>query len=1025
MNDSSLQGNSPEKKNGLEQSDSLHYLTNLVNDFPGSIYWKDKNGVYLGCSQLMLSLTGFSSLSEIIGKTDEQLWGEENAKIIRKNDKQVMASGHFITCCETAIVRGEQRFFTSIKMPLRDNNDNIIGITGNSIDVTDLEKAKRKAEEDTQAAISYLETVVDCTPGNLYWKDKEGNYLGGNAFMIKAVGLTSKKQLVGKSDYELFGVDKAEVLRKNDKEVMESGKTLNVEEVVTLPNGQQHFYLAAKMPLRDNQNNVIGVIGNSLDITQIKQMEKDLQIAKNKAEIANKAKSEFIANMSHDIRTPLTGIIGMTQEMFNVADDLRPLLDKTSVDKSAIPQDNYFSLLKHMVDTVQEDSQLLIGATDELLELCNEILETMRLESGYRPEKPESFCLQDLVKRNISLLKPTAAHRKLTLSYESDKRIPTYFSGLRNYLDRTLLNLLSNALKFTTNGFVKIKVQLVGEPKLTYQIGDTMILKISVEDSGMGIPNDKFETIFEHFSRLTPSYEGMYKGAGLGLYTVKRYIEAMNATIEVESEVGKGTRFIIILPLSVSDYSDREKEIPLPKPTKFKVAPSATSSKHQERIEETIAAKVLIVEDNPLAARSLQSLLIRLNCASNHAANGEQALEMIKIHDYDLVLMDVGLGNGIDGLEATRQIRAISQPQLLNLPIIAVTGHANDPQKRDEALSAGMQDVLPKPLVQSDLEKLLDQYVFQRRKEAHAWPQNKTRLAKVNGLDNEAEQANLLNLSASTLSLQLPELKAQLFDLQQLPLFELARGLNSVSGKEEALSQQIKQFIDYLSDKISSIGKTSPGDNLQTIVNFVSPIKTLAAHCGTTRLSYACYYVEQYCLEETNSSLLEKLFGQLITVMQETKACLIEWLAQKDRFSIVSLSDASSKDLGRDLPETEELLFKLEQFPLLDIAKGLETLGSKIILSDMLHDMMDLIPIQKKELQQAHATDDWDKIEQLAHKVKGGAEYPGTIRMKYACQYLERYRKAGHSGLLEKLYLQLMSVFDDTQIQIANWLKKR
>nr|MBA2650883.1 PAS domain-containing protein [Tatlockia sp.] len=647
MKDNPLEGNSPEKKNSLEQSNSMYYLTNLINDFPGSIYWKDKNGIYLGCSHLMLSLTGFCSSSDIIGKTDEQLWGKENAKIIRNNDKQVMELGYLLTCCETAIIQGEQRFFTSVKMPLKDNNNNIIGIIGNSIDVTDLETAKRKAEEDTQAALANLNTIVDCTPGNLYWKDREGNYLGGNAFMIKAVGLKSKKQLVGKSDYELFGIDKADALRKNDKEVMESGKTMNIEEVVTLPNGKQHFYLAAKMTLRDNQNNVIGIIGNSLDITKIKQMEKELQDAKNKAELANKAKSEFIANMSHDIRTPLTGIIGMTQEMFNVAEDMQPILEHASSDEKIGPQDKYLPLLRSIVDKVQEDSQLLIGATDELLELCNEILETMQLESGHCPEEVESFNLYDLIKHNISLLQPAACHRKLTLSFDIDKQIPTYFSGLRNYLDRTLLNLLSNALKFTEKGFVKIEVRLSDTPNSSYQPGDSLTLEISVEDSGMGIPKDKFETIFEHFSRLTPSYQGLYKGAGLGLYTVKRYIEAMNATIEVDSEVGKGTRFIVTLPLTVSDHSDREKEAPLPKRAKTQVAQSASAaSKPKERTMDNLSAAVLVVEDNLLAAKTLQSFLTRLNCASDHAKNGEQALMMVQTNDYDLVLMDVGLGDG-------------------------------------------------------------------------------------------------------------------------------------------------------------------------------------------------------------------------------------------------------------------------------------------------------------------------------------------------------------------------------------------
>ena len=164
----------------------------------------------------------------------------------------------------------------------------------------------------------------------------------------------------------------------------------------------------------------------------------------------------------------------------------------------------------------------------------------------------ESFDLRELVKHNIELTQPIARHKQLQLSCEIDDCIPTYLRGLRNYLHRTLLNLLSNALKFTNEGFVKIKVQLLSNNQLAYSLGDTVGLKISIQDSGIGIPEDKFETVFE---------QGLYKGAGLGLYAVKRYIEGMQATIKVESEVGQGTCFIIILPLTVSDHSGYREKI--------------------------------------------------------------------------------------------------------------------------------------------------------------------------------------------------------------------------------------------------------------------------------------------------------------------------------------------------------------------------------------------------------------------------------------------------------------------------------
>ncbi|MBA2652420.1 MAG: response regulator [Tatlockia sp.] len=824
----------------------------LFEQLSEDFFWTDETNVILGCNKKLVELMGFKSKLEIIGKPISDFQDPKIRKLLDSNKKIVLKSG-----------QGKVIGF------LHTANTEVEKSTPNRVD----------EENDEFKKIDYVtniffRNITESLPQYVFWKDVNSVYLGCNSNYAQLVGFESPEEIIGKTDNDLLWQptgDTARTFQQGDKEALAGKPIDNQEEILALPNGKKLVTLVSKLPII-HKGKAIGMVGYFSDITSLKE-------AQNTAELANQAKAEFIANMSHDIRTPLTGIIGMTQEMFNLADDIRTMLEQRAPEK-AVPQDKYFTLLKHLVDIVQKDSQLLIGATDELLELCNEILDTMSLESGHILEEPESFNLYDLIMHNINLLQPAAFHKKITLSSDIDRSIPTYVSGLRNYLDRTLLNLLSNALKFTEKGFVKIKVRFSGTHDLTYHPGDSLTLEISVEDSGIGIPKDKYETIFEHFSRLTPSYQGMYKGAGLGLYTVKRYIKAMNATIEVDSEVGQGTRFIVTLPLIVSDHSDREKEAPyVPKTAKIQDTQLTNTSKPEEHTKENVSA-VLIVEDNLLAAKSLQSLLTRLNCASDHAVNGEQALMMVQTHDYDLVLMDVGLGDGMDGIETTKQIRRLNKPKLSQQPIIAVTGHANDPETREEALTAGMQDVCPKPLQQSTLETLLADYIYNRR-------------------------------------------------------------------KEQALPQK------------------------------------------------------------------------------ETKACVLEWLEQKDKFSTSSSDTSSLKGLSKYLPDTEEQLFELEQFSLLDVQKGLETLGNEATLSEILQGMITIIPEQKAEIREAHDAGDWGAVEQLAHKIKGGAEYPGTIRMKYACQYLERYHKAGYSFYLEKLYLQLMSVLDDTHQRIAEWLKKK
>jgi two-component system, OmpR family, aerobic respiration control sensor histidine kinase ArcB len=455
----------------------------------------------------------------------------------------------------------------------------------------------------------FVPELLKQLPSYVFWKDTDCTYLGCNDAFAQAIGFSSPEEIIGKSDFDLPVTRESSIAyQADDKEVMRTKKPkINIEEVQTFTDGRQLFLLTSKVPLLNKRGKVIGVLGVYNDITVLKNMQQTLNKSLIAAE-ASHAKSEFIANMSHDIRIPLTGILGLTEGLIDTADNTLVSLQQTSSTKSIESLTEHYSIVNKLIEVVQEDGQLVLGSADELLQLLNEILETVRLESGKISEKAESFDLRELVTHNIELMQAVARHRGLELISEIDEHIPQYFSGLRNYLDRSLVNLLGNALKFTEKGFVKLKVELQTEYDKIYNLGDNIELKITVQDTGIGIPKDKFKTIFEHFSRLTPSYQGIYKGAGLGLYTVKRYIEAMGAKIDVESEVGKGTCFIIKLPLTVSDHSDREKSsyrAPKPKAVPMIVPRSPAKEDKAKEVGKTDATtRILIVEDNYVAAKS-------------------------------------------------------------------------------------------------------------------------------------------------------------------------------------------------------------------------------------------------------------------------------------------------------------------------------------------------------------------------------------------------------------------------------------
>ena len=599
----------------------------------------------------------------------------------------------------------DKNFHILWKSSFLDNSENSFGgILLIGYDVTQY----NSISDELHKKIFFYENILSKLPTNVYWKDRNCVYLGCNDRLANVMGLPSRDAVKGMTDFDfLWGKENAKNFIEFDKKVMQSGVPLTTEDVFEEANGKVVTVLTNKTPLKNESGDTIGVLAISVDITELKQTQMKLEIERQKSEAASRSKSEFIANMSHDLRTPITGMLAMIQDMLNTADQAKP-----SSDNIKLPQNS--TALQNIVETVQRDGQYLMGATDELLQLCNEILEVVRLESGKSANHLESFNLKEVIEHNVELLQPTAHHKKLQLSYDINPDVPTYLNGSRLYLDRILLNLMSNALKFTEEGAVKVLIKVLDENHATHKVGENIHLEIQVEDTGIGIPNDKFDTIFENFSRLTASYDGLYKGAGLGLYTVKRYIEAMNGNIEVNSELGKGSCFTIRLPFTISDHSDRVKQSArYLKPTKpFTPFTDKKTFDSQESVAaQDATASILVVEDNPLAAIAAKLALKPFNCHIDIAKNGEEAVTMAEKRHYDLVLMDIGLPD-FSGIEATKKIRSFSDISKSQVPIVALTGHANNPEMRQDVLDAGMQEVLSKPAQPLALESVLQNYVF-------------------------------------------------------------------------------------------------------------------------------------------------------------------------------------------------------------------------------------------------------------------------------------------------------------------------
>jgi two-component system aerobic respiration control sensor histidine kinase ArcB len=539
---------------------------------------------------------------------------------------------------------------------------------------------------------SFIRELLERMPTHVFWKSKDGVYLGCNTVFAQSLGLSSAEEIVGKTDYDLpVKEEDSDAYLADDKRVIDSRTPkLNIEEEQVMDDGRKLHLLTSKVPLFDDSNNVIGVLGVYSDITELVE-------AKEQAETASTVKSEFIANMSHDLRTPLTGISGMLDGLLFAAEDTQSAL----VASQELSRDEMLQLLQSMITRTQDYVNVAKDSASELLILFNQILEAVQFESNDIIVNSEPFDLHALAESSIDLLRSVATHKKVKLELIIDEKLPQYLYGASQYLGRILLNLIGNALKFTEEGSVRVKFSLNSTFQRHYKKDDAIELKIVVEDTGIGIPRDKFDSIFEYFSRLSSSYQGVYKGSGLGLYTVKRYLDAMNGTIEVDSHINKGSCFTIVLPLKVEEYGDPTK-LDLDLIVDSKLTESMVSSNDVDA-----QYTILLVEDQPAAAMAARLLLERMHCKIDSAENGQQTLEIIKQQQYDLIFMDVGLPD-MSGIKLTQQIRSsggINQ----QTPIIALTGHAATDQQ-DVCLEAGMNDVLTKPAQSYQLQSILHRY---------------------------------------------------------------------------------------------------------------------------------------------------------------------------------------------------------------------------------------------------------------------------------------------------------------------------
>lgn len=535
----------------------------------------------------------------------------------------------------------------------------------------------------------YLDNIIERSPAYIFWKGIDLVYLGCNYKFANLLGKNFPKEIIGKTDAELgWGKGEVETYREGDLEVIKGNPIINVEEEIVRPDGSKFTMLVNKTPLRDEYGNCIGILGISIDITERKIAENALKAAKEAAEAATQAKTEFVQNMQHDIRTPTSGLWGMLD-----------FLVKNESDSNKL-----------------EALKMGLTASKRLLDLCNDAVEFGDLSGHSRPQLEKPLDVRQTAKSVIELNLPAAfsKDKDLAIHFKVDPTVPAHIISDEFRISRILINLLGNAVKFSHKGEIALSIKAnIDKENTRYGV-----LVIEVKDTGIGISTDKINSIYEKFTRAVASNTNKYPGTGLGLYVVKTFLDDLGGDIEVESHENEGAYFKVSIPFKVPLEDMKKPGVVINErftsPLKENIEKKENiQSKDTEKLSEKtpFSHELLIIEDDKTCLFAEKNLLSGYTNKIDSAENVADALKKLSTKRYDLVISDLGLPDG-SGNDIVARIKASPESPNHQTPFVAMTAH-QDAVKHKQATDAGFLAIGTKPLSVDKAVEFLKTYPAQ------------------------------------------------------------------------------------------------------------------------------------------------------------------------------------------------------------------------------------------------------------------------------------------------------------------------
>lgn len=635
-----------EKKKTLEalQASQERYKT-LIETMNEGVILADNDDVIQLINRRCCDIFGYEP-EELIGRIGyEYIVVEEDKKIIKDKNKLRLES--IADSYEVRAFRktGEKIWININGAPVKDNNGVVIGSVGIITDITE----RKLAEEE----LKKLSRAVEQSPVSIVITDTNGDIEYVNPKFVSLTGYLPE-EVIGKNPRILKSGETPQTEYEKLWNTITSGNDWVGEFHNKKKNGDLYWESALISPIKSPDGKITHFLAIKEDITEKKQKEIELINAKEKAEESERLKSSFLANMSHELRTPMVGILGFAE------------------------------ILKDAVDNeeLKDYSDNILKSGKRLLETLNLILDLSRIEAGKLEIKKGETDLVQLSKEVYINYVPEAEKKYLIIKFDSN------YEHIISKVDERMLyesinNLVNNAIKFTKAGEIKIEVTADNNENKAY---------IKISDTGIGIPKESQKTIFEEFRQASEGYSRSFEGTGLGLTITKNFIEKNGGKITLDSEVGLGSVFTIELPL-LKTYNESKKvekiEVKEEKPT----------------LEERKDIHLLCVDDDSFTREYLDYVLRDIYNIS-FAKDGYEAIEMTKAQKFSMILMDINLGKGIDGIETAKKIHKL--PGCENIPIIAITAFAMKGD-REEFLNSGMKNYISKPFKSNDLIEIIEE----------------------------------------------------------------------------------------------------------------------------------------------------------------------------------------------------------------------------------------------------------------------------------------------------------------------------